>query len=123
MGAAEEAVVKKGYELWAGRDAKALAGLFAEDGVYDNVPMEPIRGPEAVREWLDVVFQRLWVEVELLHMVSDGEWVLSERIDHHIDGDARKPLPVMNTSRVVDGKIVLWRDYFDMKTVVDLGLV
>jgi len=122
MGAAEEAVVRKGYELWAARDAKALAGLFAEDGVYDNVPIQAIQGRDAVCEWLEMVFQRLWVEVELLHIVSDGEWVLSERIDHHVDGDARKPLPVMNTSRVVNGEIVLWRDYFDMKTVLDLGL-
>ena len=28
----------------------------------------------------------------------------------------------MNTSRVVKGKILLWRDYYDQKTVTDLGM-
>ena len=33
------------------------------------------------------------------------------------------PLPVMNISRVVNGQILLWRDYYDTQMCKDLGLV
>jgi limonene-1,2-epoxide hydrolase len=59
----------------------------------------------------------------MLHMASDGEWVLSERIDTHVVEGRRLPLPVMNTSRVVDGEVVLFRDYYDVQTVIRLGLM
>lgn len=123
MGAAEEAVVRRACELWASRDAGAMVGLFAKDGVYDNVPARaPFHGRDALRAWLEQVFEHLWVEIEVLHIPSKGEWVLSERLDTHVLGDRRLALPVMNTSRVVDGEIVLWRDYYDQKTVADLGI-
>jgi limonene-1,2-epoxide hydrolase len=123
MGASEEAVVRRACELWSSRDAAAMIELFAKDSVYDNVPaQEPFHGREALREWLEEVFEHLWVEIELLHIVSDGEWVLSERLDTHVVGGRRLPLPVMNTSRVVNGEILLWRDYYDQKTVADLGI-
>jgi limonene-1,2-epoxide hydrolase len=59
------------------------------------------------------VCDRLAVEPEILHMASDGQCGLSERLDTHMDGDRRMPLPVINISRVVDGKLVLFRDNYD----------
>jgi Limonene-1,2-epoxide hydrolase catalytic domain len=56
-------------------------------------------------------------DAEVLHLACDGAWVLSERLDTHVEGDRRMPLPVMNISRVVDGKLALWRDYYDMQMV------
>jgi limonene-1,2-epoxide hydrolase len=124
VGAAEEAVVRRMCELWATRDADAMAEMFAEDGVYHNVPdPQPMEGREAVRTWLRKVCEQLSVEAEVLQVASDGEWVLSERLDTHVEGDRRMPLPVMNVSRVVDGKLALWRDYYDTQMVKDLGLI
>jgi limonene-1,2-epoxide hydrolase len=109
--------------LWASRDADALAGLFTEDGVYHNVPNPPVlEGREAVRAWLAAIFEHLWVEIEVRNLASDGEWVMCERVDTHVVGERRLPLPVMNVSRVVDGRIALWRDYYDYSTAVELGL-
>jgi limonene-1,2-epoxide hydrolase len=124
MATAEEAVVRRMCELYAARDADAMAELFAEDGVYENVPTrQPARGREAVRAYLRKVCNRLAVEADVLHMASDGEWVLSERLDTHVEGNRRMPLPVMNVSRVVDGKLVLFRDYYDTQMVKELGLL
>jgi limonene-1,2-epoxide hydrolase len=123
VGAAEEAVVRQMSELWATRDADAMADLFAEDGVYHNIPDPPMEGREAVRVWLRKVCERLGVEAMVLHLACDGEWVLSERLDTHVEGDHRMSLPVMNISRVVDGKLALWRDYYDTQMVKDLGLI
>jgi limonene-1,2-epoxide hydrolase len=124
MAPAEEAVVRRMCELYAMRDADAMAELFADDGVYDNVPAgRPLEGREAVRAYLRKVCSRFGVEADVLHMASDGEWVLSERLDTHVEGDRRMPLPVMNISRVVDGRLVLFRDYYDIQMVKDLGLL
>jgi len=120
-----EAVVRRFLELWATRNADAMADLFAKDGVYDNVPeKKPMHGREAVREWLKGVFSHITrIDVEVLNIASNGEWVQNERIDDHIAGDHHMPLPVMNATRVVDGKIVLFRDYYCRQTCVELGLV
>jgi limonene-1,2-epoxide hydrolase len=97
MGAAEEAVVRRMCELWDTHDADAMADLFAEDGVYHNVPNpQPMEGREAVRAYLRNVCERLGVEAEVLHLACDGEWVLSERLDTHVEGDRRMSLPVIN---------------------------
>jgi limonene-1,2-epoxide hydrolase/ferredoxin len=117
---AAQAVIRRAYELWGTGDGAALAALFADDAVYDNVPAkQPLEGRDAIRAWLEMVFEHLVVDVEVAHMVSAGDVVLSERLDTHIVGEHRIPLPVMNSSRVIDGKIVLWRDYYDEKMFLD----
>jgi limonene-1,2-epoxide hydrolase len=124
MSSENEAVLREFLGLWATRDAAAMAAMFAADGVYDNVPEQrPMAGREAIRAWLDGVFAHLdRIEVEILTIASNGEWVLDERIDDHIKGTTHMPLPVMNATRIVDGKIVLFRDYYDRVTVKDLGM-
>jgi limonene-1,2-epoxide hydrolase len=70
-----------------------------------------------------MVCAQVRVEADVLHLACNGEWVLSERLDTHVLGEKRIPLPVMNISRVVDGKLALWRDYYDTQMVKNLGLV
>jgi len=110
--------------LWSHRDAQAMAECFAENGIYDNVPNNaPMHGRQAILDWLNRCFEHLTrIDVEFLHVVTDGEWVLSERIDTHVAGDKLMPLPVMNTCRIVDGDIVLFRDYYCRETVKQLGM-
>lgn len=119
----EEKVVRQMCELWGVPDADGMVAMFAEDGVYHNVPEEPMVGHEAIRSWLQMVCAHVRVEADVLHLACDGEWVLSERLDTHVLGDKRIPLPVMNISRVVDGKLALFRDYYDTQMVKNLGLV
>ena len=124
MNAAHEDLMRRFLACWATRDAETMAGMFAEDGVYDNVPeQKPMVGRAAIRQWLDMVFQHITrIDVEILNMSSKGEWVLNERIDDHIAGEKHMPLPVMNATRIVNGKIVMFRDYYDRVTVKDLGM-
>lgn len=125
MSSNEEAVVRRFLELWSSREADAMADLFAEDGVYDNVPDKaPMVGSEAVRKWLHLVLEHITrIDVEILNIASAGEWVLSERLDDHVAGDRHMKLPVMNAARIVDGKIVMFRDYYCRQTCAELGLV
>lgn len=119
----EEAVVRNVLEAWATRDPETMVALFAQDGVYDNVPeSSPLEGHDAIRAWLEMVFEHCWVDAEILNIACNGEWVLTERLDAHVLGDKRLVLPVMNATRVVDGKVIVWRDYYDRKTCDELGL-
>ena len=95
-----ESLVRKLYELWATRDAQAMANLFSEDCSYLNVPTNaPMVGRQAVLDWLGKVFHHLErIDVEVLHMISKDGWVLSERRDDHIFHDRTMPLPVMNAA-------------------------
>ena len=120
-----KAIMQQLLALWSTRDWDAMANRFSKDAIYDNVPeKKPMHGQEAIREWLKAVFSHLSrIDVKVLHMVCEGEWILTERLDDHIIGDKHMPLPVMNASRIVDGKIVLYRDYYDRKTVAELGMI
>ncbi|MCB2077454.1 MAG: SgcJ/EcaC family oxidoreductase [Novosphingobium sp.] len=124
MSTANEQVVREFLAKWETRDAQGMADMFADDGVYDNVPEKaPMVGRPAILAWLNTCFEHLTrIDVEILTIASNGEWVLDERIDDHIIGDKHMPLPVMNVTRIVDGKIVLFRDYYDRVTVKELGM-
>ena len=124
MSESNEALLRRFTALWASRDAGGMAAMFAEDGVYDNVPNnEPMVGREAIRAWLDMCFQHLTrIDVEILTIASNGEWVLCERIDDHVVGDRHMRLPVANATRFVDGQIVMFRDYYCRQTVHELGI-
>ena len=48
------------------------------------------------------------------NIVANGDTVLTERVDVFQLPNATIELPVMGTFEVKDGKIVAWRDYFDL---------
>ena len=124
MSASNEEILRSFLAKWSTRDAKGMADCFAEDGVYDNVPdKKPMVGREEILKWLEMCFQHLTrLDVEILHIASSGEWVLCERIDDHIAGEKHMPLPVANATRIVDGKIKMFRDYYCRQTVRELGM-
>lgn len=124
MSTENQDIIRRFLALWATREADAMAALFAEDGVYDNVPnKQPMAGRAAIRHWLGMCFEHLTrIDVEIINMASDGEWTLSERLDTHVMGGRHMPLPVMNACRIVGGEIVMFRDYYDRQTVAELGM-
>ncbi len=119
-----EARLRHFLSLWAVRDAAGMVECFAEHGAYDNVPNNaPLIGRAAIRQWLDMCFGHLTrIDVELLNVASNGDWVLCERIDDHVVGEKHMRLPVMNATRFEHGKIALFRDYYCRQTVKDLGM-
>jgi limonene-1,2-epoxide hydrolase len=94
-----------------------LVGYFAPDAVYHNIPLEPVRGHEAIgatlAQFLDIASA---AEFEILTLAVVGNRVLTERIDRFTIDGKRVALPVMGTFEVsAGGKIAAWRDYFDMQ--------
>ena len=124
MTATNEQFMREFYTLWKAADIAGITARLAEDCVYDNVAVnQPMHGPKAVREWLEAGFAALdSIEVEIRTIAVNGDWVLIERLDDHISGSRHMVLPVMNATRLADGKIAEYRDYFDMVTVQAIGL-
>ena len=103
-------------EAWPSGDTTALGSFFSEDALYQNGPLEPVRGRAAIEstfaEFMKVGGE---VDVEMIHMIAEGPIVMTERIDHLTRADGTTAsLPMMGVIEVHDGLVTAWRDYFDL---------
>jgi limonene-1,2-epoxide hydrolase len=93
---------------------KALT-LVTDDIEYDNVPMPTANGVEEVRAFLgpfiDGASEIEWV---IHREASVGDIVMNERTDRFLLGARWIEIPVAGVWELRDGKIALWRDYFDI---------
>ena len=89
----------------------------AEDCVYHNIPLDPVKGAKAIRATLEGFMPMLGsIEIDTQRQVAVGDLVMNERIDTFSPpGKAKYGLPVAGAFEVKNGKIVAWRDYFCMK--------
>jgi limonene-1,2-epoxide hydrolase len=112
-------VVTEFCKKWLTADPDELAGYFTEDAVYHNIPMAPVQGREAIKEFIAGFTAGFdGIDFQVHRQVSDGNVVMNERTDimHRKDG-GEIPLPVTGVFEVIDGRIAAWRDYFDLATV------
>jgi limonene-1,2-epoxide hydrolase len=112
-----ERIIREFIEAWSRLDADELASAFAADGVYHNMPAAPVSGRDSIRHMI-AAFIRPWTEThwEILNLVSRGDIVVAERIDRTRAGDRSVDLPCTGVFQLDNGKITIWRDYFDMGT-------
>lgn len=96
-----------------GRRDDAMA-LVAENIVYSNVSMPTVHGRRRVAKVFEI-FDKDWAHFDVVNhrIAENGTAVLTERTDALIIGRFRFQFWVCGTFEVVDGQIVLWRDYFD----------
>lgn len=87
--------------------------------VYQNVPLPPARGLPAVEKTLRAMTRYgTGFEARVHNIAANGPVVLTERTDVLEAGAWRAEFWVCGTFKVQDGRIVLWRDYFDWTTVL-----
>lgn len=99
------------------RDVESAVALLADDCVYDNVPMEAVVGPRAVTGVLGPMITSCREVDWVVHrQVAQGHLVMNERLDRFSIAGRWVEVPVCGVWEVVDGKILLWRDYFDLAT-------
>ncbi len=97
------------------KDVNAAADLLAADISYENMPIDPVVGRDAVRQVLEGFLGSAGeVEWKVLSEWEVGNTVINERLDRFQIGDGWLELPVAGFFEVTDGLITLWRDYFDM---------
>ena len=108
-------LVRNFCAAWEKGDVDALMEYFTDDAVYHNIPVAPVTGKEAIKATFAMFTTGVErIEFRVLHIVGDGDVVLTERVDVFVLPNATIELPVMGTFEVHDGKIAAWRDYFDL---------
>ena len=100
-------------------DLDAALALCHPDIEYDNVPMGKNMGPAAVLEFLMPMVAGVDEVTFIVHrQTATGNVVMNERTDRFTKGGVSADIPVAGVFEVNDdGKITLWRDYFDMGSV------
>jgi len=103
-------------------DLDAITAFFTEDGIYHDlpVPTDPTVGHEGIRKKLGLVANAVdRLEIQLASVIAEGDTVMSERVEiwHFPTGETPR-LPVMSTFDMKDGKIVAWREYWDLNTLM-----
>lgn len=95
----------------------------APEIVYQNVPLPPARGLAAFEKQMRAMARyATGFEARMHHIAARDGVVLTERTDVLKAGDWEAAFWVCGTFEVKDGRIVLWRDYFDWATFVTASL-
>lgn len=111
------AIIRQFIADWSNLDADQLAEYFTDDGTYHNMPIAPVTGKSAVRDFI-AGFVGNWTQTtwDLLNISATDNIVIAERLDRTCTSAGDVDLPCVGVFEMVDGKIHVWRDYFDMTT-------
>lgn len=111
-----EKLVRHFLGAWTDRNINTLCGCFADDAVYHNVPVAPIKGIAGIRQ-IFVAFLDAFEAASLgiVTLAAAPGLVIAERIDHFLmRNGTRITLPVTGVFEVRNGKITRFSDYFDL---------
>lgn len=96
------------------QDIPTAEGTLAQNVVYQNVGFPTIYGRHRVAKLFRSMQGRAGFEVKIHRIAADGASVLTERTDALTIGPVRMQFWVCGVFEVHDGRITLWRDYFDV---------
>jgi limonene-1,2-epoxide hydrolase len=110
-------IVREFVEKWSGLNASELAAYFTEDGTYYNIPAQPVTGRQNIEQFI-AGFSANWTETQwdILNIAGEGDLVFCERMDRTKTKSGNVDLPCLGVFEMQNGKIHIWRDYFDMNT-------
>lgn len=114
-----EQTIRAFIEAWSRLDIDELVSYFAPDGSYHNMPAKPVQGHAALQVFIGQ-FLKGWTSTEwdILTLMSSGNKVVAERLDRTMLGEKPVNLPCCGVFEMEEGKIKVWRDYFDMQTYI-----
>jgi limonene-1,2-epoxide hydrolase len=109
------AVVESFFEAFHALDLERAFALMDDDVVYQNVPFPPDRGKAAVMRTLRA-FGRVMTgfDVTIKNIAARDGVVLTERVDVLTGRFLHLDIWVCGTFELRNGRITLWRDYFDL---------
>ena len=114
-----EKIVNDLFAAWTRLDLDAIMGYFAEDAVWDNVPMAPAKGKAAIREMTQGFLKdSSGFSAKIVRSAHVGNTVFNERLDTlKMKSGKSADVPVAGVFELNDsGKIIVWRDFFDLAT-------
>lgn len=112
------AVVRSFLEALERLDIDGALTYVSPEIVYHNKGMPPARGLAAFERQMRTLGRYAsGFEARMHNLAASGPVVLTERTDVISIGRFRADFWVCGTFEVRDGRIVLWRDYFDFVNV------
>lgn len=99
-------------------DFDTAESALAQNLVYQNVGFPTIYGRNRAMKLFRSMPGRMGFEVKIHRIAADGAAVLTERTDALVFGPLRLQFWVCGVFEVHEGRITLWRDYFDMFDMV-----
>jgi limonene-1,2-epoxide hydrolase len=109
------AIVEAFFAAMEANDLESALALLSDDVVYQNVPFPADVGKDAVRRTFRA-FGRFVTgfAVQMRHIAARDGVVLTERVDVLTGPLLYLDLQVCGTFELRDGRIAVWRDYFDL---------
>jgi limonene-1,2-epoxide hydrolase len=114
-----DSVVDQFIACMSNLDLDGACALVTDDLIYDNVPVFAVRGPAKMRKLLGPLFRRVdGAEWKIEHRATNGSTVMLDRADRLRRHDKWVEIPVATVFEVRDEKISLWREYFEIATMI-----
>jgi limonene-1,2-epoxide hydrolase len=111
---ANDAMIRAFIAAWERRDTQYIIDSFTDDAVYHSIPLTPIVGKPAIRDFVtgfsDVAPGRL----EIRNQIASAHVVMNERVDYITLNGKPVVLPICGVFEIEDGHIKAWREYFDL---------
>lgn len=112
--AQSEEVVERFLTALVEQDHNVISELLHSDVLYTNVSLPTFRGGKRVAGLIKLALSSSRkLQVKNHQIVAKGNIVLTERTDIVEIGPLHIAFWVCGTFKVENGKIILWRDYFD----------
>ena len=111
-------IIDRFHRAFAKGDFQSVMDCCTDDVVWDNVPMKPIVGKQAVLAFLEK-FARGMSDPrhERKNVLERDGLVMVEGVENYVKNGKSVRVPYMAAFEIREGKISQWRDYFDLSTV------
>ncbi len=113
-------IVSQFVELWEQDDGftEAVETYFRDDTVWENHGLLTTTGKAGALGFyheFSMATGMTGMKIDMLAIGESGNKVLTERIDRIINSEGTEVMTVacMGVFEIEDGKIAVWRDYFD----------
>lgn len=107
-------------QAWNDQDWERVYELFAEDGVLHSVMKEPVVGRESIRSLLTPISMGIeQIELQIRNSGIVDDVVVLERVDDFVYNGKHSRVPVVGILEIADGKVQIWREYYDHKSLAD----
>lgn len=95
-------------------DYEFVAAGYADEGVLHFMQKEPIRGRDQIHAFFVRQFEPITdTRIEIVNVIESGSLVMVERVDHYKYDGIAVSCPIANATELRDGRITVWREYFD----------
>jgi limonene-1,2-epoxide hydrolase len=119
-GSDSEKIARSFIASWTTKPIDEIVAHLDENVVFTNVPdPKPIKGRNDAKAFLEPFFRKdplivpFTFKTDVKHLVTDGSDVMLDRVDTFVIAGKTWEIPVATYFEVKNGKITVWKDYFD----------